>query len=429
MNRQLVRTIKRSNDTVLQVLESDDDNNLYVNDANLTFDEDGNLLTKSSAEVGGQVEVTNFPTDQTVSINTSNNAVKVFGHAIDYYENDSYPMLRVDEDGYLYNVARDGYGWHPEYTPQGEMRVVEPVRLAGSQFNGTTLDPNFWTASVGTGGTIAQANGLLTISSGTTANNNVSYQSNSYARYIGGSTNRFRANVRTNNQTTNTDGMKRWGMFDANNGAWFFVDGTGYGIGYRKAGSDTTVYKTSWYFDPKDTSGTTGMPSYFTYEIYITNSRIVWVVSDPYSISGVVYEVITGSNTTVNKLGSLNLPVRFECNNTNGSTVNKSLYVLNGVIHRLGKAETQSKSSYIPGVSAGTVCKYGPGTVHRVIFSAGSNGDGVTLYDNTAASGTIISQFTATNNITAPVEFNVPFNTGLTVVTTGTGSYCTVIYE
>ena len=30
MNRQLVRTIKRSDDTILQVMESDDDNNLYT---------------------------------------------------------------------------------------------------------------------------------------------------------------------------------------------------------------------------------------------------------------------------------------------------------------------------------------------------------------------------------------------------------------
>jgi hypothetical protein len=51
----------------------------------------------------------------------------------------------------------------------------------------------------------------------------------------------------------------------------------------------------------------------------------------------------------------------------------------------------------------------------------------VTVYDNTAASGTVIATITAGNAPTT-LTFNVPFNIGLTVVT-GIGANATVIYE
>ena len=50
------------------------------------------------------------------------------------------------------------------------------------------------------------------------------------------------------------------------------------------------------------------------------------------------------------------------------------------------------------------------------------------IYDNTAASGTVISSMTAIGGAEVPkmITFNLNFNTGLTIVTTGGAADVTV---
>jgi hypothetical protein len=80
------------------------------------------------------------------------------------------PMPRsLDGNGNL-KVASpvDEYGWSAENTPMGDMRIVEPFRLVGATFEGTTIDANYWTtASTDAPAAIAQANAQLLMTSGT----------------------------------------------------------------------------------------------------------------------------------------------------------------------------------------------------------------------------------------------------------------------
>jgi hypothetical protein len=112
-----------------------------------------------------------------------------------------------------------------------------------------------------------------------------------------------------------------------------------------------------------------------------------------------------------------------------GVTTSYQLKTTNMVIHRLGIDRTEPTSKYVAGASAGTVCKYSAGRVRQVIFMPGSNGNGVELYDNTAASGTPILKFNGTSNTVVQMPMELPFHTGLTLVTTGASSYTTIIYE
>jgi hypothetical protein len=72
-----------------------------------------------------------------------------------------------------------------------------------------------------------------------------------------------------------------------------------------------------------------------------------------------------------------------------------------------------------------TVVKSGPGALLSVVLGNSTAGT-ITIYDNTAGSGSIIAKFNAS---TSPFSFGVGalFNTGCTVVTTSTDQV-TLVY-
>lgn len=80
--------------------------------------------------------------------------------------------------------------------------------------------------------------------------------------------------------------------------------------------------------------------------------------------------------------------------------------------------------------AATTTVKAGPGYLDRVVYNGGSSSATLTMYDNTAASGTIIGVVTlsASENNPAAVVYNATFTTGLVVVSTGTID-CTFIFR
>lgn len=73
-----------------------------------------------------------------------------------------------------------------------------------------------------------------------------------------------------------------------------------------------------------------------------------------------------------------------------------------------------------------TVCKTGSGQLKRITISETAAG-AITVYDNTAGSGTVIAAFKA-SVVEQTYEFQIPFYTGLTVVTAG-ASKLNVVFE
>lgn len=78
------------------------------------------------------------------------------------------------------------------------------------------------------------------------------------------------------------------------------------------------------------------------------------------------------------------------------------------------KVEQRFNYTYIA-AAATTVVKSGAGHLHRIVVEGGTAG-AITVYDNTAGSGTIIAAFDSTAAL-ASYEFNASFATGLTIVT------------
>lgn len=75
---------------------------------------------------------------------------------------------------------------------------------------------------------------------------------------------------------------------------------------------------------------------------------------------------------------------------------------------------TQATPTFI-NTATTTVVVTGQGTLVNIIINGGTTGT-ITIYDNTAASGTKIADFDTTNSI-ASIPFGSKFAKGLTVVT------------
>lgn len=104
------------------------------------------------------------------------------------------------------------------------------------------------------------------------------------------------------------------------------------------------------------------------------------------------------------------------------------------IIDRLNFAYAHAGSLYsnIAG-AATTQVKTGAGILRDISVNAAALNGTITVYDNTASSGTKIATITfpalALLQSQVQLSFNCAFSTGLRVVTTGAGLDITIIYE
>ena len=395
----------------------------------------------------------------------------------------------LDSNGRLkISMGEDGYGFEAENTPTGDQRAVSPVKLVGNEFEGYTIDSNFWTATTagGSGAAVIQTSGSLKLTSGTAASTTNAY-SVRRARYIGGFANRYRAVIQNDAVTTNN--IRRWGACSvantnftisvgtalvgntySNNGQYFtvlevvsptqircygtgaagtttltFVSGPGSGNLTFTASAVIAVPTDGAYFQLNGTTfsiatikGGTVAPvssgsfngnlgyswtpgtTVQIYEIYWTNS-FVWFV-----VGGEVLHKVSASSAEWSNTNTLQV---FQDTINSGVASSVSMYVRVATIVRMGNLIMQPMYRYISTATT-TVCKYGPGTLQKIICDCGTAGV-VTVYDNFAAVGPTLATITiksGTSSNSFPVPFDIPFFNGLTIVTSA-ASPITVCYE
>lgn len=306
-------------------------------------------------------------------------------------------------------------------SPFGTLRVDGNTRLIGCSFTGTTLDSVFWTSTTANGGTIAQANNQVTLSTSTTANGQTNLESVRTARYMSSNANSCRLVVRIPDSGV-TNNIRRWGAFDSNNGLFFELNGSTLYVVSRKGGVDTKIESTAWNGD----LGTNYQLStnYQSYEILWSTTRIRFYIGDK------LVHMLSLTDTPF--CDTYGLKCSLYNQNSGGITTNVIMYCSVITIYRVGGSISRPVSNNIT-TNTTTVLKRGPGTLHGVIIGiSGATSNTATIYDNTAASGTIIATLNTTQN-TGFIQFSsvgVDFNIGLTVVTaTGTAPNITVIYD
>lgn len=321
----------------------------------------------------------------------------------------SIPVVLASNQSLISTKLADDYGFEVECTPMDELRVAQMVRLVGATFVGTTIDPNFWTSTVGgTTGSNTQANTEITLSTGTNAAGSAILQSARRARYIGSASNRFRAQIRLNNVGI-ADNSRKWGAFDGTDGAYFELDGTTLYAVVLKASTPTRV-------DITASAGT--LTNNQSFEIYYTNGKVY------FTIGGTLVHTHVASATSW--ASTLNLPVRLSAVNA-GSTTDCTIVARVATIVRFGHLSTETMYGRIT-TAATTVFKYAPGRLHRITLN-NPGGTLITVYDNTSAAGSVIAIINApatANPVT--LVYDIPFSNGLTVVSTGTWD-ATIVFE
>lgn len=307
----------------------------------------------------------------------------------------------------------DTYGFSVEYTPMDEMRVVNPVRLVGATFVGATIDPSFWTVTIVNTSTATQLNNELTVGSGSNSAGYAIVQSSRTARYVGGSANRYRGLIQLNDSGTNGN-TRRWGAFDGTNGAFFQISSATFSACTLRAGVLACTASSAW----NKNVAIPNLTECNSYEIYYTNKTVYFVINgSPAHYAS--FPSNTWSSTS-------NLPARIDNRNTSNTT---PVYVRCRVqtIYRLGELQTAPISKHIS-TNTTTILKYGAGILHRVVINNPTN-NSITIYDNSAASGTIIAVINpGSSAVPMSLDYDAPFFAGLTVVTAGSPDL-TVVYE
>jgi len=342
---------------------------------------------------------------------------------------DATPRATSDEGNLkvgVYELECGTFDVPADVSPGHSLSVEQNNLLVGPAFPPGNLDPNFWSTTTATGTASATVSGsvvtLATNPTGSASGSSIVVNSFRTARFIPTLPNFFKGKALLPIVTgINT---RRWGAYNATNGYFFSHNGTTLSIGCRTGGVDTLVASGSF-------NGLIG--STYVVDHNIHDWEIFWIIDQVwFRVDGKLLHTV--QSTTVPPVGTPHLQVGMEC--TNGAnTNNNTLQVWIASILRMGQLTTQTAYKHISTATT-TICKYGPGAIHSItINSAGGSSNLATIYDNTAGSGSVMAVIqTGGTGIAVPVvlQFDgVEFNTGLTIVTSGSASQAdiTVAYE
>jgi hypothetical protein len=295
------------------------------------------------------------------------------------------------------------------------------VKLVGSVFVGNTVDPNFWTIASAGSGSVTQSAGELVLGTGVTLNSTAAFGSVLVARHIPGAELEFRAELKVSDTGT-ANNTRNWGAFTASDGLFFQLDSDGLAVVTRAGGVDTVTEEASW-----NTDNTFVLDlNYHKYEIIYSSTTAGFYIDD------VLRHYITVNKTpfSILKYQSTNLPISLQNINSGGGTSNVTITFTVAFIGRTGLLESEARSFHLTTAST-TVLKYGAGRLHRITINQyAAAASLITVYDNTAGSGTVVGVISGLGGVQAAVtlEYGCPVSTGLTLVSTGTWD-ATVIYE
>lgn len=296
-----------------------------------------------------------------------------------------------------------------------DLRTTKITRLVGVNFMGTILDTVFWTDGSTNAGSLTQVSGMVTLATNTTANGRGKITSVRKGRFMFACPNIFRSAVRLVTSGT-ANNKRKWGAFDGTDGYFFQLNGSTFSIGSTNASSETLVSSGSF----------NGASSTWTVDANIHAFEIhYFVMKVEFYIDGVLIHTLTPTTTMIT--GVLTLPIWCENTNSGGSTTNVTMELWNASILRLGEEEHQPNTLNIAG-AATTIVKRGAGKLHELTINSAVNGT-ITIYDNTAALGTILGAITTNNNSVEVLDVNWNFYTGLTIVTSNANHNITINVE
>lgn len=299
----------------------------------------------------------------------------------------------------------DDYGFHTTNTPMGELRVAHSNGLVACTFEGNVIDTNIWSISILNSGIATQGHCQLEVSSGTELNGSCIIQTFHKARYQAGTPNRFRTVLQLGDIGI-TGNIRRWGVFDGTNGAFFELNGTQ--LFARTMKNSVVSYSSSITMALTTNSA--------NYEIYLTNGTVY------FAINGKLVATLRASTETWSD--TLTLPVYAESTN---SDINTECVLKIRVIsvQALGTVSAATYWTHIAGAHLVTPLKRGPGRLHDLINN--NNSGTLTLYDSLTDANIIAVVDLA--KVVGTIHYCVYFQNALSYVTTGDALDITITYE
>ena len=220
-------------------------------------------------------------------------------------------------------------------TGRGALRSSDSQRLIGTNFEGTTLDTANWTKTETLTGAVTLAStGFASLASGTNVAGSAVVFSNSTAEFLAATVNHLVVGVRLGD-TGGAGNTRRWGVYDANNGVFFELNGASFRVVTRKGGVDTAVASGSFVGDYG--ASFTLDTNYHTYEIYYSDESASFI------IDRMLLHKVTATTTTY--IAVTSLTNRFESTNT-GTGTSRVLEIRGTSVSRFG---------HIPGTSGNPI--------------------------------------------------------------------------
>ena len=327
-----------------------------------------------------------------------------------------------------FGQLRDEFGFHAHCTPNYELLTTDKFRLVGSIFNGSTFDTNFWTKGSLVNGTVAQTGSEVIVTSGPTAADYAGFYSVRRANWITGTSMQFRAQMRLE-AAADVKLVRRWGVGYAatmtstaiTDGACFKLTGTALSIctyaNNAVAANDvaSASFSEGTYVAPTWTNNN-------TFEILYTLGKLYFM------INGVIVHIHNAS-TTHWTYNTTSFHIFADASTLAGGSAAKTMTFRAMNICRIG-APYSAKQFFHGTTAADTILKYGGGLLHGVIFNNSKSGTLMSIYDNLSGTANTIAVIGDISTTAAPtyVQFDLPFQVGLRIVTTGIWDY-TLVYE
>ena len=313
---------------------------------------------------------------------------------------------------------------HAWINPTNEQAVSPVYRMVGTNFDGDTKDTNFWTELVdaGTDGTVTQGGGEIEMKTSATATGWAKYTSVRKSRFVAGSAQLFSGAFNFKTAAT-ADNIRRVGVYTTTDtvntpvdGFYFELNNATFSVNSRADGGTVSSVASGSFNGEYGVSWTPTADTYYKLSIEWSPMGAFFYVN------GKLLHKKQGAHQS----HFMTLPITMENIYTSGA-VDVNFETVGMYIARQGELHTNPTSTYL---TTGThILKYGAGILTKIIVGDNVSGS-VTVYDNTAASGTLLTVLDTAvgSSPLGAMDYNVPFNDGLTIVIVGTNKI-TVVYE
>jgi len=321
---------------------------------------------------------------------------------------------------------------HAWINPTNEQAVSPVYRMVGTNFDGVTLDPNFWTDGSLLSGSITQVGGEIDLHTNavtTTAASSAKYTSVRKARFVAGSAMMFEGGFNFKTAYTENN-IRRVGAYtttaDVNtpvDGFYFELSNATFSVNSRANEGTVSSVASGSFNGNMGAIWTPTADTYYKLSIEYTPLAVFFYVN------GELLHKKAGAHQSY----FMTLPITIENLNTSGAT-DVSFESVGMYIAREGELTTNQTSKFIIGDANTTICKYGAGVVKGIVISGVADDTEIDFYDGTSDADTLLWSSggikAKTDYAPLPVDlFGLPFSNGLAIKVSVDVCNVLVIYE